>query len=343
MKYMENNYNINEASLMRYFSGEIVQKERIQIEDWIAQSEENKKIAKQIYYIYFATDTIHTMNALNTNAALSNIHSRMHKRKHISWKRRIQQAAAILFIPLLFSTIYFSFFTWPKQEKMSFIEVRTNPGMTTAITLPDSSKVWLNSESYLRYPSKFDGDLRSVQLIGEAYFDVERDEKRKFVVNTSDNLQIEVLGTEFNIDAYTNKPISTTLVSGKVKISYSDDNNNREYFTMQPNQKVIYDQQSKSIDVLTVRVDPDVAWKDGKIIFSDTSLEDALNILGKRFNVDFVIKDKKLKENRFTGTFVNQRLDIILEHFRVSSNIKYRYTDITKHKNIPEKIRIEIY
>lgn len=328
---------------MRYFQGGITHEEKAQVENWISASDENRKTAKQVYYIYYATDTVQTMKTIDAEAALKNVHRRMDKRKATPWKERIQQVAAVLFIPLLFSTIYFGFFSSPQQQKLSFIEVRTNPGMTTSVTLPDSTKVWLNSESYLKYPSQFDGDLRKVELRGEAYFDVERDENRKFIVNTPDKLQIEVLGTEFNVDAYENKPITTTLVSGKVKVSYSGKENNQKHITMLPNQKVIYDLQSQSAKVFTVRVDPDVAWKDGKIIFSDTSLDEALNILGKRFNVDFIIKDPKLKENRFTGTFVSQRLDIILEHFKVSSNIKYRYIDLTKNKNIPEKTKIEIY
>lgn len=328
---------------MRYFSGGMTQEEKIQIEEWMALSAENRKTARQIYYICYATDTMFTMQSLNAENALKSVHSRMDKNKAISWKRRMQQAAAILFIPLLFSTIYFGFFESPKQKNISFVEVRTNPGMTTAVTLPDSTKVWLNSESYLKYPSEFSGDTRYVELHGEAYFDVERDEHRRFVVNTQQNLQIEVLGTEFNVDAYEGRHIATTLVSGKVKLSYAGKEDSKEYITMLPNQKVVYNKQTRSVDILSVRVDPDIAWREGKIIFSGTSLEDALTILGKRFNVDFVIKDQKLKENRFTGTFVNQRLDIILEHFKVSSNIKYRYIDISKNKSIPEKSRIEIY
>lgn len=339
---MKTNLNIDESLLVRYFSGEVDQDEKIQIENWITSSDENKKMAKQVYYICFAADTLHTIKNTSTEKALADVSQRMAKQKTVLWKKRLQQIAAILFIPLLFSTIYFAFFSQGEQV-LHYVEVRTNPGMITSITLPDSTKVWLNSESYLKYPTEFNSDLRSVELIGEAYFDVEKDAERKFIVKTPDNLQIEVLGTEFNVEAYGNKDIVTTLVSGKVNISYTDENNSKQNVLMSPNQKVVYNTTAKSVDIMAVRVDPDIAWKDGKIIFSDTSLEDALNILGKRFNVEFVIKNSKIKDNRFTGTFVNQRLDVILEHFKVSSNIRFRYIDALQNNNVPEKSKIEIY
>lgn len=74
--------------------------------------------------------------------------------------------------------------------------------MVAALNLPDGSKVWLNSGSYLKHPQKFTGDTRTVELDGEAYFSVQKDKSKRFIVNTPFDLKAEVLGTEFNIEAY---------------------------------------------------------------------------------------------------------------------------------------------
>ena len=141
---MSENINIDESLLIRYFSGEVNQDENIQVESWIASSDENKKIAKQVYYICFAADTLHTMKNTDAKKALANVSQRMMKQRPVLWRKRLQQVAAVLFIPLLLSTIYFAFFSTGEQA-LHFVEVRTNPGMITSITLPDSTKVWLNS------------------------------------------------------------------------------------------------------------------------------------------------------------------------------------------------------
>lgn len=332
---------IDESLLIRYFSGEVTAEEKTQMEAWIRYSDENKKIAKQVYYIYFATDTLQTMKTVNSINALSYV-SRKMKKSPLPWRRRIQQIAAILFIPLFISTLYFAISS-SQEQQIHYIEVRTNPGMVTSITLPDDTKVWLNSETYFKYPSQFNKKIREVELIGEAYFDVEKDPDRRFLVKTNDNLHVEVLGTEFNVEAYQNQQIITTLVSGKVNLSYVNTNNQKNNLLMSPNQKVIYDMVTKTADLRNVRVEPEIAWKDGKIILSDTSLEEALKILSKRFNVDFIIKNEKVKDNHFTGTFVKQRLDVILEHFNVASGIRFRYVEAVKNKDIPEKSQIEVY
>ncbi|MDR0824980.1 MAG: FecR domain-containing protein, partial [Prevotella sp.] len=225
-----------------------------------------------------------------------------------------------------------------------YIEIKTNPGMITQLTLPDSSKVWLNSESSLKYPLKFTGETREVTLNGEAYFKVEKDLKHKFIVSTANNIRIEVLGTEFNVEAYSkNEDVITTLVNGKIGLSYLSAENDVRHLLMTPNQKSVYNTLNRTAVTTSVDVESDIAWIDGKIIFNNTSLENALKILSKRFNVDFIIKNPKLKDYSFSGTFEHQRLDRILEYFKISSNIKSRYITTYNNTNKVDKSIIEIY
>ena len=253
---------VDEALILRYFTGEITAEERSYVEKWISESEQNRKLAKDIYYLYFAVDTLYTMKSVDSKQALKNVKKRAAKRKTGTIFTWIQRVAAILFIPLLLSTV----FSKLKKEPIEYMEIRTTPGMVASVNLPDGSVVWLNSDSYLRHPVKFTGKTREVNLIGEAYFKVNRNEKLPFFVNTKENLRVEVLGTEFNVDAYDdNQYVSTTLLSGSVKLNYRGSNNQEKNIVMQPGQKIYYDELSKTIAVSQPFLPSEVAWKEGRL------------------------------------------------------------------------------
>lgn len=202
---------IDEALLLRYFEGEVTLSEKDEIEKWIISSEANKKLAKQIYYLSFATKTMDTLKRTDARAALKEVRGRIRRERQLQWGRWAQRAAAILAIPLLLSTLYL-YYNADRQDEMSFIEVRTNPGMITTIVLPDSSRVWLNSESYLKYPVRFAKNERNVILQGEGYFSVRKNVDSRFTVQTPHHTQIQVLGTEFNVEAYEKEDeVNTTL------------------------------------------------------------------------------------------------------------------------------------
>lgn len=206
---------IDEALLLRYFEGEVTLSEKDEIEKWIISSEANKKLAKQIYYLSFATKTMDTLKRTDARAALKEVRGRIRRERQLQWGRWAQRVAAILAIPLLLSTLYL-YYNADRQDEMSFIEVRTNPGMITTIVLPDSSRVWLNSESYLKYPVRFAKNERNVILQGEGYFSVRKNVDSRFTVQTPHHTQIQVLGTEFNVEAYEKEDeVNTTLVSEK--------------------------------------------------------------------------------------------------------------------------------
>ena len=333
---MKNIDNINETTLLNYFLGEVSDNEKLAVKSWIYASPENNKIAKEVYATYLVTEGMSKSRKENTKSALLKMKNKAKRQKQMYWGKWLQRGAAILFIPLLCSTFYFATNSLEK-ELDQFIEIRTNSGMVTSVTLPDSSKVWLNSESYLKYPVRFGKNSRDITLNGEAYFSVKKNTKR-FIVKTHGNAQIEVLGTEFNLEAYENeKEIITTLVSGSVNFKY----NKKKCLPLTPGQKVVYNTISKNASVSNATIDAAISWREGRIVFDNTPLERVLSILSKRFNVDFVISTPALKENSFTGKFSHQQLDRILEYFKRSSNMKFRYL-ITK-ENLQEKSRIEIY
>lgn len=330
-----------EEILPRYCSGEATIEECRMVEEWIGQSDENYRIVKQMYTIDQVMGTVQMESKVDMEKALASVSRKMSKApSHVTWFTWVQRAAAILFIPLLIAFAIQNFTPSP-TEVAQMIEVKTNPGMTTTVDLPDGTKVYLNSESSLTYPSFFSKDKRDVKLTGEAFFEVQKDPEHRFIVSGPHHTQIEVLGTSFNVEAFERDSfISTTLVEGKVRFAYQK-NQQPATVDMKPGQKLMYDTTSSQVRLVQTSGETETAWKDGKIIFQATPLPEALRMLEKRFNVTFVLSNNRLRGEAFNGSFTNQRLERILEIFKISSNIKWRYLDTQDTTN--ERTRIEIY
>lgn len=328
-----------ESLLPRYCEGTATPDEQKRVQAFMQASEENRRIVHQMEMLYLAADTAHALLKVDTDKAFAKTKARMHPAKRAAWWKWTQRIAAGLCLPLLaaFLMQYYTHKNTPPQ----LLEVRTNPGMTSSIILPDSTIVYLNSESSLRYPSFFaKNEKRQVELKGEAYFEVKKDKKRHFIVATPQETHIEVTGTTFNIEAYeTSECITTTLLEGKVYFAYQQ-GMKKGLQELSPGQKLVYNTTSQKTRLYQTSGETETSWKDGKIVFDNTSLPEALHLLEKRYNVKFIIKNPRLK-NAFTGTFTNQRLERILEYFKLSSNIRWRYVDgqdITQ-----QKTHIEIY
>ena len=243
-----------ENLLLKYYEGETTEDETALVEEWLEASEENRRTARQVQTLGLAADMAQISSRLDVKKALEDVHRKMKQKKVNRYRvlfRGMQRAAAILFIPLMVS---WSILYWDKdKEEIHMMEVRTNPGMTTSVELPDGTEVVLNSSSSLRYPSRFADDKREVKLVGEAFFSVAKDEK-KFIVGTLNNSKIVVHGTEFNVEAYKgSRTVQTTLVSGKVSFSYVN-NGRRNNVMMIPGQKVIYDIVREKVVVKEVNV-----------------------------------------------------------------------------------------
>lgn len=324
-----------EELLLRYCEGALDEEEREQVEAWIRSDEEHERLARQLQELYWAADTLSVMNRVDTGKALGRVNRRIGMRRAKTVFLWVERAAAILFLPVL--SLYLLQLRKEVKPEIRMLEVRTNPGMTTDLTLPDGTTVSLNSESVLRYPETFAGESRQVELSGEAFFQVTKDAAKRFVVTTPHREQIEVLGTSFNVEAFDGDSlVSTTLLSGKVNF-VSDAGR----IQMKPGEKLVYHLKDAKATVTPTSGESEVAWKDGKIIFRDTPFDEALRMLSKRYHVDFVVSEERYRRDSFTGVFTDQRLEQILEVFSISSNIRWRYLSADRPEE--EKQTIEVY
>ena len=328
--------------LISYSEGKATKEEIAQVEQWIQEGESHKKVAEQIATLQFATDTIAMSRGIDTESSLSKINGLITKkyRKAKGWVW-LQRIAAMLTIPLLISTIWF--YRQSEGDKLSaqMIEIKTAPGMTASLTFPDGSKAHLNSSSSISYPSVFNGDRRDVTLFGEAYFEVTKDPSKPFIVSASKGISIEVRGTKFNVEAYNDENISTTLIEGAIDFRFPK-NGQFKKIVLQPRQKLVYMPKTGDAKLYPTSGQTETAWVNGKIIFDNTPMNEAFNQIGKRFNIEFVFSSKRhFKDEAFTGTFSTQRFERIMEYFKVASGIRWRYIDSSNIND--KKQKVEIY
>lgn len=189
------------------------------------------------------------------------------------------------------------------SDKLAYNKVNVPRGGEYQLTLSDGSKVHLNSMSSIRFPVQFAKDSRQVELEGEAYFEVSKT-GLPFIVKTK-GMNIEVLGTTFNISAYANEEFQATLVSGSVRV-HTEDGSNR---ILKPSEQACVTPGSSQINVRNVDTAFYTSWIHGKINFKDQRLEDIMKTLARWYDMDVVYGDEATKDLRF-GCYVNRYNEI---------------------------------
>ncbi len=169
----------------------------------------------------------------------------------------------------------------------------TPRGMQFKVILPDGTLVYLNAASELRYPVAFTGSERKVELTGEVYFEVTKNKAKPFTVHTAKG-DIQVLGTHFNIMAYSDDPnMRTTLLEGSVKVSQPGKNITK---LLKPDQEAVL--SDVGIDITNVDAEDAVAWKDGVFLFNDDHLDEIMEKISRWYNVDVEFNDDVLKTEK---------------------------------------------
>lgn len=185
-------------------------------------------------------------------------------------------------------------------DNKSYNTIETPKGGQYQINLPDGTKVWLNAASSLRYPTAFTNGERKVKLSGEAYFEVAKNMKLPFKVESRGQI-VEVLGTHFNISSYADEPNEkTTLLEGSVRVSRSNDSRSGlgKSLLLKPYQQAV----NTSDNMVAISIDPEaeVAWKDGLFQFKDTPLKTIMRQMARWYNVD-IKYEGNIPNREFTG------------------------------------------
>ena len=204
-------------------------------------------------------------------------------------------------------------------------EVATAFGQKSAVTLPDGTRIWLNSGSRISYSSAFDSRSRTVSLEGEAYFSVARNEQLPFVVE-ADGMSVTALGTEFNVKAYADaEEVVATLIEGKIRADAGDESE-----IVLPKNQASYNRSSGEMSVHPVEnMELPIAWFNNKIVFSGETLDSIARILERMYNVKVVFGDDACRNYAYRGLVHNNSLHNVLYLISSTSPVDYLITGNT--------------
>lgn len=276
--------------LQRYVEGNVSTEEIIAVVDWLDADESHVRE-------FMALHKLNDISLLNPVASQKDIAK---KKKAISFRKisyEIAKIAAVFII--VWAGIRLSETNVPTESsRLAFQTLYVPAGQRVELTLPDSTKVWLNARSKLVYPVNFGEDCRRVELNGEAYFDVTHNEKQPFVVKTP-QMDIEVLGTEFNVTAYSgSSDFEVSLLRGCVELSSPRlasryRMKEKEHVRLQDNKLVV----SGIPDYDYFR------WKEGIICFNNESVEEIIRKLELYYDIHIDVQNHKFMQSHYTGKF----------------------------------------
>lgn len=266
------------------------------------------------------------------NKLYSKVHSgQMEQRKpkyaaKISWTRWLQYAAFVCVIAASFTLIRLNWGYFSAREEVSckpFL-VEAEKGQRACVTLPDGTRVWLNSHSRLEYSNSYGEKDRKVKLQGEAFFDVAKDSAREFVVDAG-HLSVKVLGTTFNIKAYQEDDICVaSLISGSIQTKIGE-----KSIQLQPDESIVYNKTNQNLHVERGLSERAMMWKNDELAFNGETLEEIAVILDRLYNVSFEFESEEIKSYRFTGVIKNNSLENVIELISLTSPISYKIMNST--------------
>lgn len=321
--------------------------EATMIEQLLAASGENRKEMDLVEQVISIEAEMKELASYDVSKGYLGMKQKLNERKSpIHWSFWLTRIAVILVFPLLISTLTLLYLNREQQKELSrfeWMEVSAALGLISKFELPDQSKVWLNSGSTLRYPSRFTGNTREVELNGEGYFEVKSDQKNPFYVSAGSGVKVMAHGTRFNVNAYDEyDKIEAVLAEGKIDFLFAD-NRLRQ---LVPGEQAVFDRNSHQLMVTPVGIYEKIAWKDGKIVFRNASLEEVFHQLGRRYNVDIVFHDdyKLSLGYRCRVTFTNETIQQIFSYLEIAAPIKWTVsTPVRQSDSTLAKQRIDVW
>ena len=349
MNYMEKEFDKYEI-ITKYLTGGITDQELARLSSWMNQSGEHLKDFREIRNHWIQSNVFNKDK--ETDRALHSLNHKIEsgnfKNKKIHNFQWIYKAAAILllFTSSFFVYMYFSNDSTVTNEmaNLNWNLVEIPLGEKGQITLSDGTKIWLNSDSKLKYPAAF-SDNREVELVGEAYFDVAEKKENPFFVKTS-NITVKVTGTEFNIKSYPEEGIvKTTLVEGSVEILDNENLNSSSQIMLRPNETATFNKFNKTFRVDRIskkntaanhvietqklqKIEPTIetitSWKNNELVFDNETLEEMVKKMERWYGVDIML-DIEASDERYSGKFVyNESIDQVLHVLSRTTPIDYK-------------------
>ena len=296
--------------ITKKLSDEVSLEEDQKLQAWLKESHENQNVFDSYKATWDEMDRVRDKSSREIDAEWERLagvldfeEGVIQSKERSIFTNSYRYAAAILMIAVAAFSIFYILNNQGSKQLVAEIQIQE-------VELSEGSKVTVNSNSILTYPKKFENNKREVALSGEAFFEVSEDPERPFIINAGD-LQIQVLGTSFNVKAYENQEqIEVTVASGKVAVFPLDSPSDR--VVLIKGQKAVFYKSSTKIEA---NLNDDInfaSWKTKEIIFEDTPMPEVIHIINEIYKSDLILVGGELVDCPVTTTFDNQSLESVL-------------------------------
>ncbi len=341
-------------SLIRFIEG-VADADTVRvINEWIEATEGNRKIYSQIKEVWLNRAELSGLLGGTLERDFENVvreinlhqqekKSRLPLRASLSLIKKIAAAGLII---IAIGAAYFAgrrATTPGNVAESGYNELIVPKGQRSKVVLSDGTSIWLNAGSRLRFPSDFRGDTREVWLDGEGLFNVSKDSSKLFYVHTTD-LDVKVHGTIFNLKAYSFEDIvETTVVEGLV--SFESKTNKaimKDAVFLEPNHKAVFVRSADArvteevkreinrpieprrlIVSEPIKVEPVISWAEGRLIFTDETLGNIVAKLERKYDVQILIDNERIKNLKYTGVLKSVSIEQALKALQLTTGIQY--------------------
>ena len=323
---MESENNHIEILIGKKLSNEITENELTELENWINLDRKNQKLFEESNQFWQSNHQLFSSEEILKDKTKVNdqIRFQVHKKQKKVQLLFFYRIAAVLAIPFFLAIGWYAGTHNAGFSKDLLCEVTTPKGQIAECVLVDGTKVWLNTGSTIQYNPTLWGENRVIKLTGEAYFKVTENQHKPFIVETQD-VQVKVLGTSFNVKAYPDeRNTETTLEEGRIQLSVNDFPEQTPV-ELNPGDHAVYQTDNKKLNIEKTDTYLLTAWRNGKYIFKDADLKTIVQQLEKLYDVHIYLKNEKMEQLRFRGMFeYNKNILDALETIERSTSLKYQ-------------------
>lgn len=313
------------ALLQKELSGKISSSEKKALADWLRESPDNQLIADSVRKGWELSEGYSKELEVDLNAEFSKLEKRMDasgaKMVRMRPANRWLKIAAALLVLVVAAIALPRFF----DQNQNWVTIHASQGESKEVVLADGTKIWLNEETTLEHPNKFVGNERKVKLTGEAFFEVEKNEKKPFIIEGRDG-EITVLGTSFNVrDYYAEKKTVVTVRSGKVQFQPKGSD---KKVILEQNDQVVFDKQSSELITSNVEKLNALGWHTKYLDFQGVPMRKALEEIGQAYNVKIYLTNGDMFNCPLITTYDNFKLETIIEILEAGFELEFVKGDL---------------
>lgn len=322
--------HIDEELLIRFIIGEANNKESILVKEWIDLTHENQLQFEELQKIWSAAEPTKKLapEKVNVDAAWKNLKSRMDQFEEIETKYKVKQRSLSFYMTrvaavILLGTLIYAIYNYQFQRPQ-LIQLSSNEFAIPDNSLSDGTLISLNQNTTIEYPEQFSENQRKVKLTGEAFFNVEPDLARPFIVEANEAI-ITVLGTSFNVKAFPGDLAVEVLVEeGLVELANADQSQSTK---LRIGEKGIYLKETNEVKKETEIDAESLFWLNKTLLFRDTKLSMVFETLARLYDINVKVENERILHCKLTAKFSNETIDNILDHISTIFNLEIEKND----------------